>query len=179
MTKKWICSVVLSGVVFSVTLGVDIDNSIWRGGGTSAKVSVTAEPNAMGDVAGFKLTAEPAPKKETFACATYTFPAPVDFTNFKSIEFSVKTDHTVSIKVRVNCEGGYISVPWNSETVGNEFKKFTFGCADMKTTDKPDLGKVTGIYVDFGTWHFDTDKEGFNVIVAGFKITDTTDTPKN
>ncbi|MFA6104216.1 MAG: hypothetical protein WCV67_14515 [Victivallaceae bacterium] len=168
--KKWICTVVLSLTAFSTVLGVDFDYSRWWGGGTSAKVAVAAEPKAMGDEQGFKFTAEPAPKKETFACVSYAFNPATDMNDFKSIEFSVKSDHAISIMLSLDCEGGTLVGTWLQETAGNDFRKFTFDRTSMKINGKPDLSKVKALAVGFGTWEFDTTKEGFTAIVAGIKI---------
>lgn len=173
MMTRWICAVMMLAAAVSTSWGIEFDYSVWYGGGTSAKVSVVAEPNAMGDETGLKFTAEPAPKKETFACTSQTFKSPADMTGFKSIEFSVKTDHTISIMVSLDCEGGSLVGTWLQDTAGSEFKKFTFDRASMKVNGKPDLSKVKALAIGFGTWGFDTTKEGFTATVAGLKIIDS------
>jgi hypothetical protein len=173
MMTRWICAVMMLTAAFSAAWGIEFDYSVWYGGGTSAKVSVAAEPNAMGDGTGLKFTAEPASKKETFACTSHTFKSPADMTDFKSIEFSVKADHTISIMLSLDCEGGSLVGSWRQETGGNEFKKFTFDRASMKINGKPDLSKVKALAIGFGTWEFDTTKEGFTAIVAGIKVIDS------
>jgi len=173
MIKRLICAAVMFATMASTTWGIEFDYSVWYGGGTSAKVSVAAEPNAIGDETGFKFTAEPAPKKETFACTSHTFKSPADMTDFKSIEFSVKADHNISIMLSLDCEGGSLVGTWRQETAGTDFKKFTFDRASMKINGKPDLTKVKSLIIGFGTWEFDTSKEGFTATVAGLKVIDS------
>lgn len=170
---RWICAVMMLAAAVSTAWGIEFDYSVWHGGGTSAKVLVTAEPNAMGDETGLKFTAEPAPKKETFACASHTFKSPADMSDFKRIEFSVKTDHAISIMLSLDCEGGSLVGTWLQDTAGNEFKKFTFNRASMKINGKPDLSKAKALAIGFGTWGFDTAREGFSATVAGLKVIDS------
>ena len=173
MMTRWICAIMMLAVAVSTAWGIEFDYSVWYGGGTSAKVSVAAEPNAMGAETGFKFTAEPAPKKETFACASCSFKPTTDMKDFTSIEFSAKADHTVSIMLSLDCEGGSLVGTWRQETTGTDFKKFTFDRASMKVNGKPDLGKIKSLVIGFGTWEFDTVKEGFTATVAGLKVIDS------
>ena len=172
---RWIYAAALFTAAVSTAWGIEFDHNKWSGGGTSAKISIVAEPNAMGDEAGFVFTAQPAPKKETYASATYFFKKPVDIKDLKSVEFSAKADHVINIKVSLECAGGSLNGVWCKERTGNEFKKFIFDRSYMKTKDNPDLSKVKSISIGFGAWDFDTSKEGFTVTVAGIKVIDSQD----
>ncbi len=173
MMARWIYAIMLSMAAISMSWGMEFDHSKWIGGGISAKTSIVAEPNALGNEPGLKFTAQTSTKKDNYACAVYIFQSPVELKDFKTIEFSVKADHTTHIMVGLECEGGSMTGTWYKEAAGKDFKKFIFDRSAMKIKGNPDLSKIKNINIGFGTWEFDTSKEGFTATVAGINVIDT------
>ena len=169
---RWLYAIILSISAISTAWTMDFDYGRWVSGGSSAKLSIAAEPNALGEEAGFKFTSGIAPKKENYACATYYYRPPADMKDFKSIEFSVKSDHAISIMLGLDCEGGTMTGAWYKDVAGKDFKKFIFDRASMKTKGNPDLSRIKTMSVGFGIWAFDTTKEGFTATVAGINVID-------